>query len=138
MRRESRSAHRKVRICLYLALGLPLAATVAVSSAPVTQAQNLAKIVHGKVLGPDGKPLPGSIIYLQDQKTNIVKTLIATSDGGYRYGQLPADSDYKIWARYKDDRSKDKLINSFDTKLDVTLNIQIGGKIASHKWWNPF
>jgi hypothetical protein len=88
-------------------------------------AQEVAKTVEGKVLNSAAAPLPGSIIYLQDQKTNVIKTLIATADGGFHFGQLPADTDYKLWAEYKGKKSKVHLISSFDTKLDVTYDFHI-------------
>lgn len=109
---------------------LPVAGAGIGCVSPSALAQNAARIIQGKVLTKQGAPLPGAIIYLQDQKTNIVKTLIATGDGGYRFSELPADTDYRLWARYKDDRSKDKLVNSFDTKLDITHDFHIDVKSA--------
>jgi hypothetical protein len=88
-------------------------------------AQQVAKTIEGKALNTAAGPLPGTIIYLQDQKTNVIKTLIATADGGYRFGQLPADTDYKLWAEYKGKKSKVRLISSFDTKLDVVYNFHL-------------
>ena len=92
------------------------------------QAQTAAKVIQGRVLDGGATPLPGGIVYLQDQKTNVIKTFIATGDGSYRFGQLPADTDYKIWAEFKGQKSKEKLISSFDTKMNVTLDFHVGGK----------
>ncbi len=108
------------RALLLLPLGISLAAALP------GYAQTAAKTIEGKVLDHGTAPLPGSIIYLQDAKTNVVKTFIATADGTYRFGQLPADTDYKIWAVSKGEKSKTKLISSFDTKLNVTLDFHIG------------
>jgi hypothetical protein len=91
-------------------------------------AQLVAKSVEGKVLGSGPSPLPGAIVYLQDEKTNVIRTLIATADGGYRFAQLPADTDYQIWAEYKGKKSKVKLVSSFDTKRDVTHDFHINEK----------
>ncbi len=107
------------------ALLLPAGATVLLLSETAV-AQTRAKTIEGKVLDSGTAALPGGIVYLQDQKTNIVKTFIATADGSYRFGQLPADTDYKIWAEYKGQKSKEKLISSFDTKMNVTLDFHIG------------
>ncbi len=93
----------------------------------VAAAQTVAKSIEGKVIGGSNTPLAGAIIYLQDQKTNIIKTFIATSDGSYRFGQLPADTDYSIWAEYKGEKSKKRTISSFDTKLDVTYDFHLKG-----------
>ena len=92
------------------------------------QAQATAKSIQGKVLSAAPAPLPGAIIYLQDEKTNVVRTLIATADGGYRFAQLPADTDYQIWAEYKGKKSKVRMISSFDTKRDVTYDFHIDDK----------
>ncbi len=119
------SARAAARVLLAAALLLPGVARLLVVPS-CAGAQTVAKAIQGTVLDADKKPLPGSIVYLQDQKTYIVKTFIATGDGGYRFGQLPTDTDYKVWAEYKGKQSKSKLINSFDTKLKVTLNFYIG------------
>lgn len=95
-------------------------------SSSVAQAQSSTKTVQGKVFDHGETPLPGSIVYLQDQKTNIVKTFIATADGSYRFGELPADTDYKIWAEYKGEKSKNRLISSFDTKPIVSADFHVG------------
>lgn len=109
-------------LLLPVAPALMLAATLA----PSAQAQSTTKTVQGKVFDHGETPLPGSIVYLQDQKTNIVKTFIATADGSYRFGELPADTDYKIWAAYKGDKSKSRLISSFDTKPIVSDDFHVG------------
>ncbi len=66
------------------------------------------------------------MIYLQDQKTNVVKSFIAPDDGAYRFGQLPASTDYRIWAVYKGVKSKERLVSSFETRPTVTLDFHIG------------
>ncbi len=95
-------------------------------AAPSALAQQAAKTIQGRVLDANTTPLPGSVIYLQDQKTNVVKSFIATDTGAYRFGQLPASTDYKIWAEYKGEKSKERLISSFDTKQTVELDFHIG------------
>ena len=105
-------------------LGAPLFLSTAASTA--VHAQTAAKTIEGKVLDAGTAPLPGSIVYLQDQKTTVVKTVIATADGSYRFVQLPSDTDYLIWAEYKGEKAKDKLVSSFDTKPVVTQNFHIG------------
>ena len=109
---------------LWLALGAPCVLPLVL--APGALAQTAARTIEGKVLNGAEAPLPGSIIYLQDQKTNIVKTYVATADGGYRFGQLPMDTDYLVWAEYKGQKSKNRLVSSFDTKTVVTQDFRIG------------
>ena len=102
-----------------------LAALMVLLTAGPIAAQSPAKSVEGHVFSSTSAPLPGAIIYLQDEKTNVIKTFIATQDGSYRFGQLPAGTDYEMWAEYKGLKSKKRAISSFDTKLDVTYDFHL-------------
>ena len=116
-RNQTASAKRPARLIAFLlaALMVPLA----------LGAQQRAKTVEGHVLDGGSAPLAGAIVYLQDQKTNVIKTLIARADGSFRFTQLPADTDYTLWSEYKGKKSKNKLISSFDTKMDVNEDFHI-------------
>ncbi len=106
-------------------LGVPTGVLLFTLAASHAQAETAAKTIEGKVLDSGSTPLPGSIVYLQDQKTSVVKTFIATGDGSYRFGQLPADTDYKLWAENAGVKSKIRLISSFDTKLKLDLDLHV-------------
>ena len=108
------------RVCCVI-----VAALMMLLSAGTVKAQSPAKSVEGRVLSASGVAVPGAIIYLQDEKTNIIKTFIATADGSYRFGQLPAGTDYVMWAEYKGEKTKKRAISSFDTKLDVTYDFHL-------------
>ena len=108
--------------------GLIITALLCLITSFAGYAQTVAKSVEGKVLSSSDAPLAGSIVYLQDEKTNVIRTLIATADGSYRFAQLPADTDYQIWAEYKGKKSKVRLVSSFDTKRAVTYDFHIGDK----------
>ena len=110
----------------HIVLTAALASASFAPLAPVALAQQTAKTIQGRVLDANTTPLPGSVIYLQDQKTNVVKSFIATDTGAYRFGQLPASTDYRIWAEYKGEKSKERLISCFDTKQIVELDFHIG------------
>ncbi len=109
-----------------LLTGAPACLLLSVLATPAAQAQNAAKSVQGKVYSANDQALSGAIVYLQNNSTNVVKSFITTGDGSYRFGQLPADVDYKIWARYKNQQSKSRIISSFDSKLNVTMDFHIG------------
>jgi hypothetical protein len=89
-------------------------------------AQNQAnKTVEGKVIGSDNSPLSGAIVYLQDSKTNGIRSFISTADGSYRFGQVSSDIDYQIWAQYKNAKSNTKTISSFDSRKQVNIELKI-------------
>jgi hypothetical protein len=83
------------------------------------------KSLDGKVLGNGDVPLSGAIVYLQDSKTNNIRSFIATADGSYRFGQISPDTDYQVWAEYKGVKSPTKAISSFDSRKQVTIDLRI-------------
>jgi len=98
-----------------------------VSGAALAQS-NASKTLQGKVLGNGETPLSGAIVYLQDNKTNSIRSFISTKDGSYRFGQLATDTDYKVWAQYKNAKSASRTISSYDSRKLVTIDLQIKTK----------
>jgi hypothetical protein len=111
---------KKLSICLAL-----LAFFVVPMFAPPAAAQSRARTLQGKVLSSSDKPLSGAIVYLKDNRTNSIRSFISTSDGSYHFGQLARDTDYQVWARYKNDKSDTKGISSYDSRDKVVINFRI-------------
>jgi hypothetical protein len=84
-----------------------------------------AKSLQGKVFAANDSPLSGAIVYLQDSKTNSIRSFISTDDGSYRFGQLAPDTDYEIWAQYKSAKSPTKSISSYDRRNPVIIDLHI-------------
>jgi hypothetical protein len=100
---------------------------VLVSAAALAQS-NAMKTLQGKVLGSGDAPLSGAIVYLEDGKTNDIRSFISTDDGSYRFGQLSSDIDYQVWARYKNEKSPTKPISSYDSRKQVVIDLHIKTK----------
>jgi hypothetical protein len=83
------------------------------------------KTLDGKVLADGDVPLPSAIVYLQDSRSNSIRTFIATQDGSYRFGQIAPDLDYTVWAKYKDAQSSTKTISAYDSRRQLTINLHI-------------
>jgi len=89
-------------------------------------AQNVKfKTLDGRVLGNGDAPLTSAIVYLQDSKSNNIRTFIATQDGSYRFGQISPDLDYTVWAKYKDAKSPSKTISAYDSRKQLTIDLHI-------------
>lgn len=86
------------------------------------------KTLQGKVFGSNDAPISGAIVYLQDDKTNDIRSFISIADGSYRFGQLAPDTDYKVWARYKDEKSGTKVVSSYDSRTQVFIDLHIKTK----------
>ena len=92
----------------------------------VSFAQAIAvRVVQGAVQDTDSKPIPNAVVYLQDQKTQSVRTFITGPDGSYRFGQLSSDVDYQLWAEIKGHKSKTRSISSFDSKKQFQFDLKI-------------
>jgi hypothetical protein len=83
------------------------------------------KSLDGKVYGNGGAPLASAIVYLQDSRSNNIRTFIATQDGSYRFGQIAPDLDYTVWAKYKDAKSPTKTISAYDSRKQLTIDLHI-------------
>ena len=76
----------------------------------------IERIAEGKVVGKDGNPIGGAVVYLKNSRSNAVRTYIADDDGHFRFGELSQDTDYEIWAESNAVRSKSRSISSFDNE----------------------
>lgn len=110
-----------VRSALLLSLLLPLLALQA-------SAQSSSKTVQGKVLSSKDTPISGAVVYLQDGKTNSIRSFISTADGSYHFGQLAADTDYQVWARYQNEKSDTRGVSSYDSRPKIVINLRIKTK----------
>jgi hypothetical protein len=86
------------------------------------------KTLQGKVFGSGDTPLSGAIVYLENSKTNDVRSFISTSDGSYRFGQLSTDTDYQVWAQFKNVKSATKAVSSYDSRTQVFIDLHIKTK----------
>jgi Carboxypeptidase regulatory-like domain len=98
-------------------------------TASVVLAQGIAtKALQGKVFGKNDLPLSGAIVYLQDGKTNGIRSFFSTSNGSYRFSPLSSDADYQVWAQYKGQKSPTRTISSYDSRTHVILDLYIKTK----------
>jgi hypothetical protein len=96
--------------------------------ASLVMGQSLAqslRVVQGNITNSDSQLQPNAVVYLQDQKTQEVRTFITQTDGHYRFGQLSSDVDYQIWAEFQGHKSKSRAISSFDSKKQFNFDLKI-------------
>jgi hypothetical protein len=83
------------------------------------------KTLTGRVIDAADAPLSSAVVYLQDSKTNNIRSFISAKDGAYRFGQISADTDYTVWAELQGKKSGTKSISSFDSKKQLVLDLKI-------------
>lgn len=108
--------------CITVLVMMTVAASLALAQGGTT------KTLQGKVFGSNDAPISGAIVYLQDDKTNDIRSFISIADGSYRFGQLSPDTDYKVWARYKNEKSGTKVISSYDSRTQLFIDLHVKTK----------
>jgi len=123
----------KVRRILCYAPLLLLAFLVALpAAAQDTKAQKKAeaqlRTVHGAVEDKDENPVPSSVVYLLNVKTQAVKTSFTDEKGLYRFAGLDPNVDYQIHAEQGDLTSSTRSISSFDSRRDIEITLKLTKK----------
>jgi hypothetical protein len=100
------------------------------AGSPTTRAQDerdasQLRAVHGTVMDKNDNPIPSSIVYLRNMRTNTVRTYIPGNDGLYRFTGLDPNVDFQIQAEYKHQKSSKRTISSFDDRRDIEINLVI-------------
>lgn len=106
---------------------LVLIAAIAATGLALAQSST-TRTLSGKVYGSSDQPISGAIVYLQDSRTNGIRSFFSTSDGSYRFGPLASDADYRVWARYKNEKSATKTVSSYDTRTNIVIDLHVKTK----------
>jgi hypothetical protein len=116
-------AHRKFA---YFCVVLLVFACVA--NAQDSKKESPLRTVRGIVTDKSETPLPNSVVFLKNLRTNAVRSSFADSDGNYRFSGLDPNVDYQVHAELEGAKSQVKTVSSFDSRKEMTLNLNIDRK----------
>jgi len=88
------------------------------------------RTVHGTVVDKDENPVPTSVVYLMNVKTQAVKTYIANDTASYRFSGLDPNVDYEVHAEHNELISSSRTISSFDSRRDIEVTLRLTHKKA--------
>jgi protocatechuate 3,4-dioxygenase beta subunit len=121
------------RISLCLAMGIAVLVSAAASGLAQNNKKSDAELrtIHGSVVDSSDSPVPSSVVYLMNAKTEAVRTYIADDAGNYRFSGLDPNVDYQIHAEHNEFASSTRTISNFDTRKDISLTLKLSAKKAA-------
>jgi len=120
-----------IRTFLILTFAVAAMFTIA-SMSPVVARQKDSQVrtVHGGVLDKSDNIVNGGVVYLQNKKTQVIRTYISDEDGQYTFSGLDPNVDYDIHAELNGLTSITKTISSFDARKEIVLTLKLDRKKA--------
>jgi len=86
------------------------------------------KSVRGLVTDKAESPIPASVVFLKNNRSNAIRSYISDDAGNYRFSGLDPNVDYEIHAEKDGAKSQTRTISSFDSKKEIVLNLKIDKK----------
>ncbi len=86
------------------------------------------RTVSGVVMDKSENPLPGSVVFLKNLRTNAVSSRFADKDGNYKFTGLDPNVDYEVHAELENEKSASRTMSSLDSRKEMTLNLKIDKK----------
>ncbi|MGE5647885.1 MAG: carboxypeptidase-like regulatory domain-containing protein [Acidobacteriota bacterium] len=81
--------------------------------------------VQGVVEDADGKPVPGAVVHLKNNKTLQVRSFITKEDGTYAFHGLSTNVDYELKADHQNVSSDVKTLSVFDSRNTAVINLKL-------------
>jgi hypothetical protein len=86
------------------------------------------RTVRGTVMDKSDSPIPNSVVFLKNLRTNSVRSSFADADGNYRFSGLDPNADYEVHAEFEGAKSPTRSANSLDSRREITLNLKVDRK----------
>jgi len=113
---------------LVAGIALMFAAQFAVAQGNKKDKDAQLRTVRGVVADKAEKPIPNSVVFLKNLRTNVVISHFTDGDGTYRFTGLDPNADYEIHAESGDEKSATRTVTSLDSRKEITLNLKLDRK----------
>lgn len=110
--------------CLLVILFCLAAASAGQDSKKETQ----LRTVRGLISDKSDQPIPGSVVFLKNLRTNGVRSNFADDKGEYRFSGLDPNADYEIHAEFEGAKSPVRSVTSLDSRREIIINLKIDRK----------
>lgn len=92
--------------------------------------QTRLRTVHGEALDKQGNAVDSAVVYLENMKTQEVRTYITANDGTYHFSGLDPNVDYQIHAEKGEMMSSTRTVSSYDSRRDMEFILRLTHKKA--------
>ena len=86
------------------------------------------RTVHGIVTDKSENPLPNSVVFLKNLRTNAVRSNFADTEGNYRFSGLDPNADYEVHAEFEGAKSPVRNVSALDNRKEMVINLKIDRK----------
>jgi hypothetical protein len=86
------------------------------------------RTVRGLISDKSDNPLPNSVVFLKNLRTNGVRSNFADSEGNYRFSGLDPNADYEIHAEFEGAKSPVRSVTSLDNRKEIVINLKVDRK----------
>src|SRR6266481_2377184 len=86
------------------------------------------RTVHGIVSDKSENPLPNSVVFLKNLRTNAVRSNFADTEGNYRFSGLDPNADYEVHAEFEGAKSPVRNVSALDNRKEMVINLKIDRK----------
>ena len=86
------------------------------------------KTVRGVVIDKSDNPVAAGVVFLKNVRTNQVRSNITTNQGDYRFSGIDPNAEYELYAEKDGTKSQTRNISSFDSRMDIVLNLKLDKK----------
>jgi hypothetical protein len=109
----------------HAALVITLGLAAALPAAQAQKGEPELRTIHGSVVDKSENPVPASVVYLLNVKTQAVKSYFADEAGNYRFSGLDPNVDYQVHAEHGDAMSSTRTVSSFDSRRDIEVVLKL-------------
>jgi Carboxypeptidase regulatory-like domain len=86
------------------------------------------RTLRGVVTDKSENPLPNSVVFLKNLRTNAVRSNFADTEGNYRFSGLDPNADYEVHAEFEGAKSPVRNVSSLDSRKEMVINLKIERK----------
>ena len=87
--------------------------------------QPSTRSVSGVVTDPDGNPVKGAVVQIENSMLLNVRSYITQDDGRYHFSGLHWEVDYRLKAEYHGAEGSAKRLSEFDPKAAKVINLEV-------------